>query len=134
MTSARKTIDGASLQRLLEAGAVIDVEVVGDAGGWRVSVGYECARRTLAGMRGDERLFRRFETLVRYLQQRGIAAFRVDARAWQPLPADSQKDERSRQASERMKRAHAAASLARRGQGMGSGEAANGETAAVTTN
>lgn len=113
MTSVHKTIDHGSLQRLLEAGAPIEVEVIGGDGGWGVTIAYGCVRQTLAVMRGDARTFRRFETLVHYLAQLGIAVFHVDATAYRPQPAGLQSDLRRRQASDRMKRAHAAAALER---------------------
>ena len=114
MTPERKTIDHGSLQRPLEAGASIDVEVVGCDGGWGVTVVYECVRQTLVVMRGDARTFRRFETLVHYLGQLGIAVLRVDATAYRPQPLGMQSDLRRRLASDRMRRAHAAAALERR--------------------
>jgi len=114
MTPMRKTIGHGSLQRLLEAGASIDVEVIGGIGGWGVTVAYGCVRQTLAVMRGDARTFRKFETLVHYLDHLGIALFRVDATAYRPQPLGMQSDLRRRQASDRMKRAHAAAAVERR--------------------
>jgi hypothetical protein len=47
MTPVRKTVDHGSLQRLLEAGASIDVEVVGCDDGWGVTSAAASAVRHL---------------------------------------------------------------------------------------
>ena len=102
-----ETIDHVTLARLVEAGAVRGVEVVGQPGGWGVIVQYGMTQRALAARRGSVRLFRKFETLVSYLKGLGIAQYRVDAAHYDPTQL---KASRARpDAAEQMRRAHAAA-------------------------
>lgn len=64
-----ETIDHTTLSRLVEAGAVRGAHVVGQAGGWAVTVKYGMAERSLAAQRSRQvRLFKRMETLVSYLK------------------------------------------------------------------
>jgi len=80
-----KTIDHTTLSRLVEAGAVRGAHVVGQAGGWAVTVKYGMAERSLAAQRSRQvRLFKRMETLVSYLKAVGISRFDVDAARYTP--------------------------------------------------
>lgn len=101
------TIDQATLEHLIEAGAVRSANIVGQPGGWEVVVQYGKTNRALAAKRGAVRLFRKFETLANYLKGMGLEQYQVDARGF-----DSQalKAERANAAaSERLKSAHQAA-------------------------
>ena len=106
MTTTANTIDHATLEHLVEAGAVRGAHVVGQPGGWGVVVQYGMTERALAAKRGAVRIFRKFETLVGYLKDIGIAQYQVDARQFDPVAL---KVERTRSdASQRMKDAHEA--------------------------
>ena len=79
-TMATETIDHGTLSRLVEAGVVKGAHIVGQSGGWAVVVKYGLTERPLAAQRTRQvRLFRRFETLVSYLKDMGIARYEVDA-------------------------------------------------------
>ena len=106
MTDPVPTIDHATLERLVETGAVRDAEVIGGTSGWGVVVKQGRTRRTLAARRGAARTFRKFETLVTYLQGLGIFQYRVDAQDFDPT---SLKATRVRpDSAERMREAFAA--------------------------
>jgi deoxyribodipyrimidine photolyase-like uncharacterized protein len=63
MTS--KTIDHSTLSRLVEIGAIHAAHVIGQAGGWALSVKYGMADTFLAAQRsGKLRLFRKLETVT----------------------------------------------------------------------
>ena len=110
MPTPEKTIDHSILRRLVDAGAHIGAEVVAGAGGWGVVINYGRASQTLAATRGQPRTFRQFETLAGYLKELGIVEYRVNTAEFQPGAATGKPDDkRSATASERMKRAHAAA-------------------------
>lgn len=107
MENKSETIDHATFARLVEAGAVRGVVVVGQSGGWGVVIQYGMTERVLAARRGAVRVFRRLETLVVYLKALGIVKYPVDATLHDP---EGLKTERKRlDAAERMRRAHAAA-------------------------
>ena len=106
MSLTASTVDHATLEHLVEAGAVRGAHVVGQAGGWGVVVQYGMTERALAAKRGTVRIFRKFETLAGYLKDIGILQYQVDAREYNPVAL---KIERSRaDASNRMKDAHEA--------------------------
>lgn len=106
MTATVNTIDHATLERLVEAGAVRGASVIGQPGGWGVVVQYGMTERALAAKRGAVRIFRKFETLSGYLKDMGIVKYQVDASQYDPAAL---KVERKRtDASERMKEAHEA--------------------------
>lgn len=104
---ATETIDHITLSRLVEAGAVRGAHIVGQSGGWAILVKYGLVERPLAAQRSRQvRLFRKFETLVAYLRQIGIARFDVDAANYDPATiATSRRPDRA----EALKRAHEAA-------------------------
>jgi hypothetical protein len=107
MATTSDTIDHVTLKRLVEAGAVRGASIVGQPGGWGVVVQYGMTERVLAAKRGAVRIFRKFETLVAYLKEIGIARYQVDATQFDPV---AHKTERKREdAAERMKNAHEAA-------------------------
>lgn len=92
-----ESIDHGTLSRLVEAGAVKGARIVGQHG---------VAERPLAAQRSRQvRLFRRFETLVAYLKEVGIARFEVDAVNFDPQATRPSRPDRS----EAMKRTHEAA-------------------------
>lgn len=75
-----ETIDHTTLTRLAEAGAVRSAHVIGQPGGWAVTVKYGMTERALAAQRSQQvRTFRKLETLVQYLKGVGIARFDVDS-------------------------------------------------------
>ena len=102
-----ETIDHSTLSRLAEAGAIQGAHIVGQPGGWTLLVRYGTHERPLAAQRSRNiRLFRRFETLVAYLQEIGIARFEVDASGY--APDVTRRPDRS----EALKRTHEAAAYA----------------------
>lgn len=106
MTINTNTIDHATLEHLVEAGAVRGANIVGQPGGWGVVIQYGMTERVLAAKRGAIRVFRKFETLVSYLKGIGITRYQVDASLFDP---DALKTVRTRlDASNRMKTAHEA--------------------------
>ena len=101
-----ETIDHGTLFRLVEAGAVSGVHIVGQRGGWAVMVRYGTHERPLAAQRSRQvRLFRRFETMVSYLKDVGIGQFDVDAAIFDPQATKRIRPDRS----DALKRAHEAA-------------------------
>jgi hypothetical protein len=101
------TIDHVTLMRLVEANAVRGASVIGQAGGWGIVIQYGMTERALAAKRGAVRVFKKFETLVRYMKSIGLARYQVDASNYE---ADAAKVEPQRSdAAARMKAAHAAA-------------------------
>lgn len=107
MATTANTIDHATLERLVEAGAVRGAVVVGQSGGWGVVIQYGVTERALAAKRGAVRVFRKFETLVGYLKKIGITSYQVNAAEFDPV---THKTELKRvDASDRMKAAHEAA-------------------------
>ncbi len=108
MAATRDTIDHNTLTHLAEAGAVRRADVIGQPGGWGVIIKYGATERMLAARRGAVRIFKKFDTLVGYLKDMGIAEYRVDAANY--APSSGLTAPRSRpDAAERLKRAHEAA-------------------------
>lgn len=101
------TIDHATLEHLVEAGAVRGANVIGQPGGWGVVIQYGMTERVLAAKRGTVRIFRKFETLVGYLKGIGIANYQVDASHFDPVALKTKR--KRTDAAERMKSAHEAA-------------------------
>lgn len=102
-----ETIDHATLEHLVQAGAVRAASVVAQSGGWGVVVSYGTAVRALAAKRGAVRIFRKFETLAGYLKDIGIAQFQVDVRQYDP---ETKPTIKRTDAAARMRSAHEAAS------------------------
>lgn len=101
-----ETIDHGTFARLVEAGAVRGARIVGQKGGWAVLVSYGTAERPLAAQRSRRvRVWRKFETLVGYLREIGIAKFDVDAVNFAPDQLRATRPDRA----EALRRAHAAA-------------------------
>ncbi len=98
------TIDHATLQHLVEAGAVRGADVVGQPGGWELVIKYGMVERVLVARRGAVRIFGRFETVVSYLKGIGISEFKVNAANYNPADKRTRPD-----SSERMKRTFGAA-------------------------
>jgi predicted transcriptional regulator len=100
-------IDHTTLSRLAGAGAVRSAHAVGQPGGWGITVEYGATESVLAAQRSQQiRIFRKLETLVRYLKSVGIAHFDVDSENYDP---DSVATLRSRpDSAAKMKSAHQA--------------------------
>ena len=102
----REMIDHITFARLVEAGAVRTVDVIGQPGGWGVMVKYGMVERPLAVRRGSVRLFRRLETLTEYLRGLGIVQYHVNAANYDPqTPTQSTRPD----SAARLKRVHEAA-------------------------
>lgn len=104
MAITSNTIDHATLQHLVEAGAVRGADVVGQPGGWEIVIKYGMVERVLATRRGAVRIFGRFETLVDYLKSIGIYQFNVNTSNYDPSEKRTRPD-----SSVRMKRTFDAA-------------------------
>jgi len=108
MTPTTETIDHGTLSRLVEAGVIRAAHVIGQAGGWALSVKYGVAERFLSAQRsGKLRLFRKLETVMAYLKELGISRFEVDASGYDAAEAKTRHKRPDR--AEALKRAHAAA-------------------------
>ena len=107
MAVTRDTIDHSTLTHLVEAGVVCGADVIGQPGGWGVMIKYGMSERALAAQRGAVRIFKKFETLVGYLKEIGIAEYRVNAANFDPaaLKAHITRPD----AAERMRHAHKSA-------------------------
>lgn len=102
MAHPPETIDHTTLTRLVEAGVVRGVDVIGHLGGWSIMVKYGMTERMLAARRGTVRSFRKFESLVAYLRPLGIVQMHVNAADRDP---DAVASQRARpDASARMRR------------------------------
>lgn len=108
MATTPDTIDHTTLARLVEAGAVRGATVIGQPGGWGVVIQYGMTERALAAKRGAVRIWKKFETLVSYLKDLGLARYQVDAVNYTPETLKASTAKRP-DAAERMKRAHEAA-------------------------
>lgn len=106
MAMTANTIDHATLERLIEAGAVRGASIVGQPGGWGVVIQYGITERALAAKRGAVRIFRKFETLVGYLKAIGIVTYQVDASQFDPMALQVARARSD--ASKRLKDAHEA--------------------------
>jgi predicted transcriptional regulator len=85
-----ETIDHNTLSRLVEAGAVRDVHVIGQIGGWGVLIKYGMLESALATTRSKKiRTFKKLETVVAYLKGIGISRFDVDAAQYDPTTVQS---------------------------------------------
>lgn len=108
--SNTQMIDHCTLSHLIEAGAVREVDAIGQVGGWALVVKYGNGERTLAAQRTRQpRLFKRLETLVVYLQDIGIRRFTLDSSQYDP---GSVKTVSRPDRSEALKEAHRAAAYA----------------------
>ncbi|MDR2875096.1 MAG: hypothetical protein LBV44_04120 [Methylobacillus sp.] len=102
-----ETIDHSTLSRLVEAGTVRDARVIGQPGGWAITVKYGKHEQPLASTNSRAvRQFRRLETLVAYLKGIGLSQFDVDATNYDQTSASATKRP---DRSAALKRAHEAA-------------------------
>lgn len=84
-------VTSAALKEVAAAGGVQEVRVVGDVGGYRVSVRYgnqhrEVAARTRDG-KSKPRTFRTLDVVARYLRDIGVLRYQVDISLFQPTKA-----------------------------------------------
>jgi hypothetical protein len=102
-----ETIDHSTLTRLFENGSISSAHIVAKPGGWSIQIQQGGKEYSLTAQRsGQVRLFKRFETLVTYLQGVGINHFDVDASSYDPLQI---KTYARPDRAEAMKQAHEAA-------------------------
>lgn len=106
MRTIERSIDHRTLRSLVDAGAAIGAEVIGQAGAWGIVINYGRASQTLAATRGAPRTFRNFSTLAGYLKELGITECKVNLAEFEP---GAKQDRRSVTASQRMRAAHDAA-------------------------
>ena len=104
---ATNTIDHGTLSRLVEAGVVSGAHIIGQPGGWTVTVKYGKHERPLAAKNtGAVRVWRRFETLASYLKEMGLTQFDVDTALYDQHSATAAKRP---DRAEALKKAHEAA-------------------------
>lgn len=72
-----------ALRELIAAGSVRSVTLLGQRGGWAVTVRVGLAERVLANRQGDPRLFATLDASGRALRALGVAEFAVDAVAFE---------------------------------------------------
>lgn len=89
---ASETINHATLEQLIDAGAVRGATVVGVQGGWSILVRYGLAERRLAAKRGGVRTWRRLDAVAGYLRGLGLAHFYVDAADHEDVPGQKRPD------------------------------------------
>ena len=109
MARVTDSIDHLALSRLVEAQAVRGADVVGQPGGWGIIIKYGMVERPLVTRSGRLRIFRRFDSLVSYLKDIGIAKYIVDASGYDPAAVKSTIVRPD--ASQRLKRAFEALDL-----------------------
>lgn len=82
-------ITPATLKEVAAASGVQDVQVLGDVGGYRVSVRYGNQQRELAARTRDGktkvRTFRTLDVAARYLREMGLVRYQVDESQFQPV-------------------------------------------------
>ena len=104
----KNTINHATLSRLAEADLLRSAQVVGQAGGWALSVKFGVAERLLSAQRtGKVRLFRKLETAVEYLRGLGVVRFEVDSSGYNAEIAKSARTRPDR--AEALKKVHSSA-------------------------
>lgn len=74
---AIETIRETTLRELVEANSVRMAQVIGQRGGFVLSVRYGMTERFLASTRGDVRVFSNLTTLATFLRRLGISRFEV---------------------------------------------------------
>jgi len=79
-----QTIKEITLRELVEASSVRSACVVGQPGGFAVTVRYGEAEKMLASSRGDFRRFASLNTAAEFLRKLGIMKFEVDATNYEP--------------------------------------------------
>jgi hypothetical protein len=105
---AKDTIDHATLSRLAEADLLRSAQLVGQAGGWALSVKFGVAERLLSAQRtGKVRLFRKMETAAEYLRGLGIVRFEEDSSGYDTEIAKAARRRPDR--AEALKRVHSSA-------------------------
>ena len=78
------TVDHNTLKHLVEAGAVKSATVVGQGASWSLIAQVGNNDKTLLSKSRKVREFKRFETIVKYLQELGIVRFNTDAEKFDP--------------------------------------------------
>lgn len=68
-----------TLRELAAAKSLEDVRLIGERGGFAVSVRFGAGRALLETVRGERRLFVSLDTAARFLGEYGVLAFEVDA-------------------------------------------------------
>ena len=92
MNMAGETINHATLEQLVDAGAVRSATAVGVHGGWSVLVRYGVAERRLAAQRGGIRTWRKLDAVAAYLRGLGLPRFDVDAAGFEDAPGQKRPD------------------------------------------
>lgn len=78
------TVKLSTLRELVDAGSVRSVSLLGQKGGYAVSVHLGMTERILAGKDGDPRVFATLDTAARTLRELGVAAFEVNVVNFEP--------------------------------------------------
>lgn len=78
MGTRRETIREPTLRELIEANSITSAIMIGQKGGFAISIRCGATERLLANSRGEVRLFSNLTTLATYLRRLGISHFEVD--------------------------------------------------------
>ena len=79
-----ETIKERTLRELVEANSVRSACLVGQHGGFAVTVRYGIVEKTLSNARGETRVFASLNTATEFLRRMGIVKFEVDATDYEP--------------------------------------------------
>lgn len=79
-----QSIKETTLRELVEANSVNSACVVGQRGGYAVTVRYGLTERILSTTRGDVRLFASLDTVSDFLRKLGLNKYEVDATGYEP--------------------------------------------------
>ncbi len=85
MPSKSEGINHSALKLLIEAGAIDSSTVIAKGDQWRLIVAFGDSKKTvLAKNSGKARIWRKLDTLAKYLSDLGIKKFETDMKAYDP--------------------------------------------------
>jgi len=85
MSAIVKSIDHTALQALAQSGEIRETEAESTPKGWKVIVQLGRERRELTAQRsGQARIFKRLDTVTKYLNEAGIEKFSVNTTHYSP--------------------------------------------------
>lgn len=77
-------INQATLRKIIEANSLVSASVLGETGGFAITVRYGSVEKNLVTSRGSIRLFANLNTAVGFLCKHGLKKFEVDATNYVP--------------------------------------------------
>lgn len=84
MSGVSKNITEVTLRELIAAGTIENAYLIGQQGGFSVTIRCGKAERTLGNTRGGKKVFASLDTAVPYLKRLGITLLTVDASKFEP--------------------------------------------------